>query len=313
MLFPVIVVAKHSPHLIFPAVLPIGRVMGAGCDAAASSADVAAEVDRLDRKLAHVFEPVMRRHLVLETLHALSPDDARLLIRSVHDRRPARTPGSDFLREILLELLLCSGDASPLSYELRRGLYEAAAQHADEILMELLRSKPGEGVEEEERTRLPRELEELPLGLRRSLAKGNDPNRLERLARDSDPLVIRNLLRNPRLREEDVVRMAALRPVAVTTLVEVERSPRWASRTRVRLALARNPQCPPELGVKLLGSIPLASLREMRRDPDLPERVELHLAHEIERRSASAPLTELEHGGENDQIAEDGDRHPHGE
>ncbi|MBW2274622.1 MAG: hypothetical protein JRG96_15250, partial [Deltaproteobacteria bacterium] len=249
------------------------------------SVNPAAGIDGLDLRLAHVLEPEMRRRLVLEALHALPSDEARQFIRAVHDRRPARTPGSDHLRDILLELLLGSGvqGAEPLPYELRRSLYEAAALAEDEVLMELLRSHGGAGGPEDDALRLPRELEELPLGLRRSLAKGGDPLRLEQLARDSDALVIRNLLRNSRLCEEDVVRIAALRPVAVTTLVEIVASPRWSSRTRVRVALVRNPQCPPELGVKLLGCIPLASLHEMRRDPDLPERVHRHLEREIER------------------------------
>jgi len=298
--------------LIRRADLPMRSEMKGESEAAAKGANPAAEIDRLDRKLAHVPEPAMRRKLVLEALHAWSAEEARLLIRYVHDRKPARTPGSDLLRDILLELLLGAGPlgTEPLSYELRRDLYAAAAQTDDDVLMELLRSQQGQGAEEETPARLPRELEELPLGVRRSLAKGNDPVRLELLARDSDALVIRNLLRNPRLREEDVVRIAALRPVAVTTLTEVACSSRWSSRTRVRIALVRNPRCPVELGVKLLGVIPGASLLEMRRDPDLPERVQRHLEREIERRSASS---ELEQGGEHDEIAEDGDEHPQGE
>jgi len=284
-------------------------------ETAATGADTAAEIDRLDRKLAHVPEAAMRRKLVLEALHTQPAEEARLLIRCVHERKPARTPGSDLLRDILLELLLGTGalGSEPLSYELRRDLYAAAAQSDDDLLMELLRSNQQQGGEEDAPARLPRELEELPLGVRRSLAKGNDPVRLEQLARDSDTLVIRNLLRNPRLREEDVVRIAALRPVAVTTLAEIASSPRWANRTRVRVALVRNPQCPVELGVGLLGVIPGASLREMRRDPDLPERVQRHLEREIERRSTSTACSQLEQGGEHDEIAEDGDEHPHGE
>jgi hypothetical protein len=254
----------------------------------------------------------MRRKLVLEALHSLPSEEARRLVREVHDRRPARTPGSDHLRDILLELILGGGspDTGSLPYELHRALYEAAAQAQDEVLMELLRSNGEQGAERDELARLPRELEELPLGLRRSLARGDDPQRLEQLARDSDAVVIRNLLRNPRLREEEVVRMAALRPVAVTTLAEIATSPRWSNRTRVRIALVRNPQCPVELGLKLLGCLPLTSLREMRRDPDLPERLQRHLEREIERRSASP---QLEQGGEHDEIAYDGDQHPHGE
>ena len=62
--------------------------------------------------------------------------------------------------------------------------------------------------------------------------------------------------------------------------------------------------------MKHLGVIHPAALREMRRDPDLPERVQRHLQREIDRRSVSP---ELQQGGEHDEIADDGDHHPHGE
>ena len=61
------------------------------------------------------------------------------------------------------------------------------------------------------------------------------------------------------------------------------------------------------MGMRLLGVSPLASLREMRRDPDLPERVQRHLEREIERRSASP---ELEQGRQHDEVGEQGVGNP---
>jgi len=179
--------------------------------------------------------------------------------------------------------LIGGSEATPIDYERRADLYARAAAASDEAVLRTLRSQhPQESLERPE-SRLPRELADIPLGRRRSLAKEGSGPLLDGLARDPDPLVIRHLLTNPRLREEDVVRIAALRPVVASTLAEIERCARWSQRPRVRAALARNPYCPPALALKLSRGLPTRDLREMCVDPDLhPEtlrqaRVELAL------------------------------------
>ena len=60
----------------------------------------------------------------------------------------------------------------------------------------------------------------LTLGERKSLARRPDRAMLDRLLHDPHPDVIRRLLRNPRLTEDDVVRLAARRPGRPEVLVE---------------------------------------------------------------------------------------------
>jgi hypothetical protein len=92
----------------------------------------------------------------------------------------------------------------------------------------------------------------LTLGERRALARQPTRKAMEKLFADPHPMVIRTLLANPKVVEDDVVHLAARRPVEPDVLAEVARSPRWAHRVRVRMAIVLNPDTPVELSIPLL-------------------------------------------------------------
>ncbi len=241
---------------------------------------VALALSRLDRRLEPVLEPEMRRALVLEWIQGVDAEGFCAVAGAVL----SRTRSADPLRRALCDVLT-SVPCPRLDYERRKELYGEAASRGDEEIMRLLRTVPArERVDDPERL-LSKELAEIPLGRRRALARGNHPQWLEQLARDCDPIVIANLLANPRTVEADVVRIAASRPVAAASLVEISRCPRWFSRNPVRKALARNPYCPVEIATGVVASLPLEDLREMRGDPDLHPDTEAQLRAELARRS----------------------------
>jgi hypothetical protein len=101
----------------------------------------------------------------------------------------------------------------------------------------------------------------LTLGERKSLAKRPDRNLLERLLADPHPDVIRGVLKNPRLTEDDVVRFVARVPSRPELLGQVARSPEWVHRPRVRLALVLNPFTSPAHSVPLTGLLLRHELR----------------------------------------------------
>jgi hypothetical protein len=101
----------------------------------------------------------------------------------------------------------------------------------------------------------------LTLGERKSLAKRPDRNLLERLLADPHPDVIRSVLRNPRLTEDDVVRFVARVPARPELLAEVARSPQWVHRPRVRLALVLNPYSSVDHTIPLAGLLLRHELR----------------------------------------------------
>jgi hypothetical protein len=255
-------------------------------------------IEALDRKLAHVLEPRMRLTLVREHVLSCTAEEACALIAEVIVRPPGLQAVGDPLRQVVLELITdtsgaadeaSSDEGTLLPYATRREIYAAATRSGDEHVARLLRTAPAILELEEAPRRLPIDLAEIPLGRRRALARGDDRNLLEKLALDPDGLVIANLLRNPRLVELDVVRIAALRPVTSSTLIEVSRSPRWSKSLRVRVALARNPHSPVGLAVKMVATLPLPTLREMCDDPDLHRETRSQIHCEIERRTAGSP------------------------
>jgi len=122
------------------------------------------------------------------------------------------------------------------------------------------------------------------LGERRFLARGGNKDLLERLLLDPEPLVINNLLRNPALTEDWVLRIATRRPIRGAVLLEVARHPRWSARYHVRLALARNPYSPTELAVRMVPELQTTDLREIAMDGTLHEDVCAAAKRELDRR-----------------------------
>ncbi len=129
---------------------------------------------------------------------------------------------------------------------------------------------------------------ELTVGERRSLARSNDRRVLDKLIRDPHPLVLRQLLVNPRLTETDVVRLAAkrpLRPAVVRTLAE---SPRWLRSPRVRQALLLNPGTPEPISMPLLAVCTRCELLEVVEGADAPLMLRV-VAQELLERSPPLP------------------------
>jgi hypothetical protein len=110
-------------------------------------------------------------------------------------------------------------------------------------------------------------LAHLTLGHKKAMARAQrDPDLLARLAAEGDPVVVRELLRNPQLTEPFVVRIAARRPCRPGTLRCILESRRWRTRPAVALALVRNPYVETELALKLLPSLGASELRDVSRD-----------------------------------------------
>jgi hypothetical protein len=151
-------------------------------------------------------------------------------------------------------------------YGARQAIYGAAAARGlDEVAAMLLAPRPHLAWEEP-RDRDPR-LAALTLGHKKSLARTHrDPDLLARLAAEGEPVVVRELLRNPRLTEAFAVRLAARRPCRPETLRCLYDDRRWRTRPRVALALARNPYADTELGLKILPTLGQRELAEIAAD-----------------------------------------------
>ncbi len=107
------------------------------------------------------------------------------------------------------------------------------------------------------------------LGLRKTAARGVRTPLLERLLTDPDPRVVRELLRNPRLREAEVVTLASRRPARQAVFGHLARAEAWIVRPAVQRAVVRNPFAPPRLVRTLLLGQPGPLLEEVAQDKGL--------------------------------------------
>ncbi len=91
----------------------------------------------------------------------------------------------------------------------------------------------------------------LTLGERKSVARTQDRRLIVKALHDPHPDVIQILLQNPRVTEEDVVRIAAMRPTDPAILRVIFRTVKWVIRYRVRRTLIYNPHTPLDIALSL--------------------------------------------------------------
>jgi hypothetical protein len=113
--------------------------------------------------------------------------------------------------------------------------------------------------------------DDTPAGVKVTQSKIPNPNAIDKLINDGNPMVVRNLLRNPRLTESHVLKIASRRPVSAEILKEVYLNKKWISRYTVKRALVFNPYCPPEMGLKLVNFLMVQDLRQVRNSDQLHE------------------------------------------
>jgi hypothetical protein len=130
---------------------------------------------------------------------------------------------------------------------------------------------------------------EMTLGHRKALARRSDRDTMHRLLADPHPGVIRPLLRNPRLTEDDVVWLAAKRPGHPEVLAELARSTKWSHRPRVRVALVMNPATPCELAARIAGLLLRPELELVTRSPAVPPSVRAVCLEHLKRRPPFGP------------------------
>jgi hypothetical protein len=118
-------------------------------------------------------------------------------------------------------------------------------------------------------------LPQLALGERINLARRAAPGVLAQLRHDPHPSVIAALLDNPRLTEDILgpVVHAAATPGPVLAAIAADR--RWSTRPGLQVALARNPNTPPMVALRLLPLLRKPELRMVAHGVRVPEAVRL--------------------------------------
>jgi hypothetical protein len=224
---------------------------------------------RLRRVLLSLPDVTLRVGWLRAHLAELRDTEAAELLSSLCEDGERADPGSREALLVVAMLLVADGD-SPFVERLR--------QHAEErrllSLARLLRRGADGALSARSLSEPPvpdyGSGRELTVGERRSMARSPNRRVLEKLLRDPHPLVLRQLLGNPRLTEDDVVRLAARRPLHSAIVETLSDSPRWLRRPRVRLTLLLNPGTPEPISMPLLAVCTRCELLEVVHGADTP-------------------------------------------
>ncbi len=256
------------------------------------STDVNPEaLECLVSNLARIEDMRQRAHAVAARLMPLENDVLLDLIAVIRDKA-VRGQG-DFLR--LYNGLLFVHPLPELLGEARvLQLMEAALDRGIHRKVAALLQMPGDGSRSSRLQPLPApDLREIPLGTRKSLARKPDFKMIQKIARDQDHRVIRNLLDNPRLTERDVLRIGSARPTSPQVLEEIYNSRKWIARYSVKKAIVLNPSAPLPLSLSLLIYLKPADLEEVicarELDPILIEQAE-HMIEEKTDLNFASPM-----------------------
>lgn len=107
------------------------------------------------------------------------------------------------------------------------------------------------------------------LGQRRSMSKGGVKDTLDKLLLDTDPMIIENLLNNPRIVRGQVLKIANARPAVAGILSLISGHAKWGKDYGVRLALVMNPYSSPRIALALLEFLMLGDLKMAALDETL--------------------------------------------
>jgi hypothetical protein len=243
---------------------------------------VVRDVEGLKRVLLALPDLGLRVEWLREHLSGLALGDAASLLDQLCEQNERSEARAREAALAVAALFAKIGDCD-LVARLRE---EAAGRHLLSLDRLLRRAPPGAGERHVVEVRVPDYGvgRELSLGERKSLARRPSRRIFEKLLADPHPMVIRQLLTNPKLTEDDVVRLAARRPARAEVLEELARAPRWLARSRVRMTLILNPGSPAAISMPLLGVCTRAELCEIFSSADTTALLRA-TAHElIERR-----------------------------
>lgn len=220
------------------------------------------------------------RKACARSLSELPPTSAADLLQEVlalarQGWEPAASLLPAFIRALELE-----GESIPHVEALRR---VAALQGQAGVEALFAEGAPQREYDADAAARADAKLFTAPLGWLKTKARlTRNPDELARYAVASNPAVVREVLRNARMTEDVVVRIAARRPARPEPLTEIWRSARWSVRPAVRRALVFNPYLPPEVGAKIVPLLSRADLQELVADGSLHQALRLQAAQLLE-------------------------------
>lgn len=216
------------------------------------------EIERLlGRTLDDMFalpETGMRTSLLCDRIHGMTPVEIAhffdLLLKETKKKEAFNKEKALMALALIIDPEEIKKRLGHLLYrEVRISATELGLNKVSRLFTDLKPQKSGPiGYDKEEEAKM----EQTSLGERRTLSKNNRIESIDRLLSDPDPMVIRNILSNPRTTEREVIKIVSKRPNSEEILKTVASHPKWSKRYAVKKVLALNPYSPPRLAIALL-------------------------------------------------------------
>lgn len=225
--------------------------------------DIEALAAKLLKDISALPEERMRLALLCRTLAALAPEDSARLLDAVYNR-DIKDKQASIVRSLMVDDDAVQGLLGDTAYN---SIYLAALRGGLTRISRLFtgyepHKKGVSGYEEEEFIRM----EHLTLGERRALSKSQLKTRIDMLLSDPDPVVIGNLLDNPRITEAEVLKIASKRPNSGRILKLVALHPKWSKRYEVAKAVTLNPYTLPRVSIALIEKMLTQDLSAISED-----------------------------------------------
>jgi len=169
----------------------------------------------------------------------------------------------------IMRLCLSPAEEDELPLHVREEVYSILAARGEGALVRYLLHLPPVRTYNDRDEAYDPVLDDMSLGMKKWQARLHDRNLLLRLGRDGDAAVVSNVLNNPRITEDDVLLMAARRPVHQRTIMVIARHLRWSLRPRIQEAVARNPYSPAHAAAALMPLLVSRLLTRIRDDANL--------------------------------------------
>ncbi len=222
------------------------------------------ETDRLLVLLGGISDPELRLYRLGEHLKGRTSEEAAWTIAALWDRVAA---GERLAQTVCLGLLDAKGLARILETDHLKRVQAVLEANGHNSAGLFVQAKPRWGPPDHGTVLRPKE----PVGFRISLARQPIARLLDRLLFDPDPRVVRVILRNPRLIEAEVVKLAASRRAAPEVLEVIAQDHRWIARYSVKVALANNSTTPLPVVLGLLPYLLYQDLRALARGSSRPK------------------------------------------
>lgn len=222
--------------------------------------------------LAALPEDEMGVTLLSKRISMLSSEDAAHFLELLYKKNP-----QDLISKKVRRLLVNpEGLHQALGIEECRRIYLASLKFGYTKISRLFTDLPPyrsglAGYDKEEEVRM----EYISLGQRRSMSKRNIKDTIDRLLSDPDPMVIGNILNNPRATEREIVKIASKRPNSHVILKMLAGHRVWSKRYAVIKAIVQNPYTQPRISVALLELMMTQDLKLVAEDAKLHPQVVL--------------------------------------